>query len=121
MKDIKLPTIKLPSDMALCVDANGAICDYAGENEAGTRQVTAQELDRIVEHARYMHEQPKPPKAIKSVSGGHTVNFSVGNDGGDYDGKLGDVYIGCEHVPYAVVLRAQKASLVMRARKNRQQ
>jgi hypothetical protein len=121
MKDTKLPTIALPSDLALCVDATGAICDYQGGEEAGKKQVTAAELDRIVEHARYMHDQPKPPKTIRSVTGGHTVNFSVDNDGGDYDGKLGDVYIGCEHVPYAVLLRAQKASLAVRARKNRQQ
>jgi len=122
-KNTKLPTITLPSqNFTLCVDATGAICDSNGEGGAAGKQVSAAELDQIAKHAQFMHDQPKQPKAIRTVAGGHTVNFSVSeNDGSDHEGKPGDVYIGCERVPYATVLRAHKASLAMRARKGRQQ
>jgi len=119
----KLPNITLPSgNYALCVDATGAICESNGEGGAANKQVTAAELDRIAEHAQFMHNQPKPPKVIKAVTGGHTVTFSVSeNDGSDCEGKPGDVYIGCERVPYGTVMRAHKLSLAMRSRRARKQ
>lgn len=114
-KEIKLPTITLDDGMELTLNARGAVCEGEGDDEQ--IHVTAGELDRIVERATFLRGLPKGPKGPGTVEGGHNVVFCVGNDNGENPGKLGDVYVNCKHIPYATVMRAQKLSKAIRARR----
>lgn len=99
------------------MDARGRIIDPEGN---GTNvAVNTRDLDAIFKRATHFHAMGKAPNApkVSSDNSGFELDY-IHEPGQECDeDKPGDVYVGCERVPYSLLARVHKLSLARRAGK----
>lgn len=116
----------MPSGQEIGIDAKGNV-GRAERDEHGKPylvcegDVTAKELDAIVAAATIEAKRPPLPEVPECTEAGHDVYVKHEDvkSNVDNDAKPGDVGIGCQLVPFKILIAGHRASLAARRKKAR--
>lgn len=92
------------------IAANGSVHQLVDGKPYKKVVMTGAQLDRVVEGAKYFHSLT-PPK-LETRTGEYDITYYTDED--QYE--RGDISVGCVHVPFEILLKAQRLSRKLRAR-----